>query len=224
MKRGARKTRRGHKRAPSVTRPGRLDYVTHKGSKFYDRDGHWEAYNRAGVYGRPYEKRATKERTVRGAPRATRKCAQRLTGAMGQLAKTKAELERIKAQNRLLVKAEANRIDLESELQMSREQIDGLEDQVADLQAKAAQAKAAQAKAAQAKAAQAKAAQAKAAQAKAAQAKAAQAKAAQAKAAQAKAAQAKAAQPKGALGRAASLARGAVDRLTKVFRGQGDRS
>lgn len=45
----------GHKRAPSKTRKGRLDYVTHKGSKFYNRDGHRQDENESGVAGKPYE-------------------------------------------------------------------------------------------------------------------------------------------------------------------------
>ena len=45
----------GHKHAPSKTRKGRQDYVTHKGSKFYNRDGHRQDKNEAGVVGKPYE-------------------------------------------------------------------------------------------------------------------------------------------------------------------------
>lgn len=33
-------TRRYRKGSPSKTRPGRKDFVTHKGSKYYDRAGH----------------------------------------------------------------------------------------------------------------------------------------------------------------------------------------
>jgi len=49
-----RKAKKGHKGAPSKTRPGRLDYVTHKGDKFYNRDGHRQDENAEGVKGRPY--------------------------------------------------------------------------------------------------------------------------------------------------------------------------
>ena len=45
----------GHKHAASKTRKGRQDYVTHKGSKFYNRDGHRQDKNEAGEAGRPYE-------------------------------------------------------------------------------------------------------------------------------------------------------------------------
>jgi len=38
-------TRRYRKGSPSKTRPGRKDFVTHKGSKYYDRAGH--RYTRA---------------------------------------------------------------------------------------------------------------------------------------------------------------------------------
>jgi len=37
-------TRRYRKGSPSKTRPGRKDFVTHKGSKFYDRAGHRYTY------------------------------------------------------------------------------------------------------------------------------------------------------------------------------------
>jgi len=49
----------GHKGAPSKTRPGRLDYVTHKGDKFYNRDGHRQDENAEGVKGRPYMGKAS---------------------------------------------------------------------------------------------------------------------------------------------------------------------
>lgn len=37
-------TRRYRKGSPSKTRPGHKDFVTHKGSKFYDRAGHRYTY------------------------------------------------------------------------------------------------------------------------------------------------------------------------------------
>ena len=49
----------GHKHAPSKTRPGRQDYVTHKGDKMYNRDDHRQDENEEGVKGKPYEGKAT---------------------------------------------------------------------------------------------------------------------------------------------------------------------
>lgn len=48
----------GHKHAPSKTRPGRQDYVTHKGDKMYNRDDHRQDENEEGVKGKPYEGKA----------------------------------------------------------------------------------------------------------------------------------------------------------------------
>jgi hypothetical protein len=48
----------GHKHAPSKTRPGRQDYVTHKGDKMYNRDDHRQDENEEGVEGKPYEGKA----------------------------------------------------------------------------------------------------------------------------------------------------------------------
>lgn len=45
----------GHKHAPSKTRPGRQDYVTHKGDKMYNRDDHRQDEDEEGVKGKPYE-------------------------------------------------------------------------------------------------------------------------------------------------------------------------
>jgi hypothetical protein len=50
----ASKPKPGHKGAPSKTRPGRKDFVTHKGDKFYNRDGHRQNFNADGVVGTPY--------------------------------------------------------------------------------------------------------------------------------------------------------------------------
>lgn len=44
----------GHKGAPSKTRPGHIDYRTHKGDKYYNRDGHRQSFNEDGVEGAPY--------------------------------------------------------------------------------------------------------------------------------------------------------------------------
>lgn len=48
----------GHKHAPSKTRPGRQDYVTHKGDKMYNRDDHRQDDNEEGVKGKPYAEKA----------------------------------------------------------------------------------------------------------------------------------------------------------------------
>ena len=50
------KPKKGHKGAPSVTRPGHEDFRTAKGFKYYHRDGHLEDYNEEGVKGRPYSR------------------------------------------------------------------------------------------------------------------------------------------------------------------------
>ena len=44
----------GHKGAPSKTRPGHIDFRTHKGDKYYNRKGHRQTYNRKGVVGTPF--------------------------------------------------------------------------------------------------------------------------------------------------------------------------
>lgn len=44
----------GHKGAPSKTRPGHVDFRTHKGDKYYNRDGHRQNYNRKGIVGTPF--------------------------------------------------------------------------------------------------------------------------------------------------------------------------
>ena len=41
---------------PSKTRKGRLDFVTHKGDKFFNRKGHRQSKNRKGTKKRPYKK------------------------------------------------------------------------------------------------------------------------------------------------------------------------
>jgi len=51
------------KRCASKTRPGRLDYVTHKGSKYYNRQGHRQTRNAKGVKGRPYMRRKTAKKS-----------------------------------------------------------------------------------------------------------------------------------------------------------------
>ena len=54
--------RPGHKRAPSKTRRGRLDYVTHKGSKYYNRRDHWQSENIQGAKGKPYVNARTQKK------------------------------------------------------------------------------------------------------------------------------------------------------------------
>lgn len=51
----------GHKGAPSKTRPGHLDFRTHKGDKYYNRDGHRQTTNRKGKKGKPYSGSKTKK-------------------------------------------------------------------------------------------------------------------------------------------------------------------
>lgn len=52
-KRGKTK-KRGHKGNPSVTRPGHIDFRTHKGNKFYNRKGKRQTVNVKGVKGKPF--------------------------------------------------------------------------------------------------------------------------------------------------------------------------
>lgn len=58
---------KGHKGAPSITRPGHKDFRTAKGFKYYHRDGHLEDYNEKGVKGKPYtkKKKTKKKRKTR---------------------------------------------------------------------------------------------------------------------------------------------------------------
>ena len=52
----------GHKGAPSKTRPGHIDFRTHKGDKYYNRDGHRQTSNRKGKKGKPYSGSKTKKK------------------------------------------------------------------------------------------------------------------------------------------------------------------
>lgn len=54
---------KGHKGAPSITRPGHKDFRTAKGFKYYHREGHLEDYNEKGVKGTPYIKKTRKKTT-----------------------------------------------------------------------------------------------------------------------------------------------------------------
>lgn len=64
----------GHKRAPSKTRRGRLDYVTHKGSKYYNRRDKWQSENIQGVKGSPYVNAKTRKKKPRRKSRTLSKC------------------------------------------------------------------------------------------------------------------------------------------------------
>ena len=55
--RKSKKVKPGHKGAPSKTRPGHIDFRTHKGDKYYNRDGHRQDKNIKGEKGKPYEHR-----------------------------------------------------------------------------------------------------------------------------------------------------------------------
>lgn len=64
FKQAAKNWNHGHpkKGSPSLTRKGKLDFVTHKGDKFYHRKGHLETRNRKGVKGKPYSRRKTQKK------------------------------------------------------------------------------------------------------------------------------------------------------------------
>ena len=66
---GTRKSKRrcAKKGCASKTRKGRLDYVTHKGDKYYNRRGHRQTRNAKGQKGRPYSRRKapTRKRSSR---------------------------------------------------------------------------------------------------------------------------------------------------------------
>lgn len=53
----------GHKGSKSITRPGKKNFVTHKGSKFYNRDGHYQVENEEGVVGTPYSTKKTRKKS-----------------------------------------------------------------------------------------------------------------------------------------------------------------
>jgi hypothetical protein len=61
------KKRCAKKGCASKTRKGRLDYVTHKGSKYYNRRGHRQTRNAKGVKGRPYSRRKASTRKRKSA-------------------------------------------------------------------------------------------------------------------------------------------------------------
>ena len=57
--------RRYRKGSRSKTRKGRKDFITHKGSKYYNRRSHRQTRNSKGRKGRPYRKRRTHKRGAR---------------------------------------------------------------------------------------------------------------------------------------------------------------
>lgn len=63
---------KGHKGAPSITRPGHKDFRTAKGFKYYHRDGHLEDYNEKGVKGTPYTKKKKKSRKKKSRKKKSR--------------------------------------------------------------------------------------------------------------------------------------------------------
>ena len=64
----------GHKGAPSKTRPGHIDYRTHKGDKYYNRDGHRQTFNEDGVEGRPYSHYNRHPKTAKDVLKMMDKC------------------------------------------------------------------------------------------------------------------------------------------------------
>lgn len=146
--------KKGHKGAPSITRPGHLDFVTHKGSKYYTRRGHRYRYNIEGVYGKPYQhtkkhKKAHKKQSrkaIRGMRRelgrgvASDACTARLAEVMTALGAANARLAQAQSENRRLSVANVQNLNLQGEIQSCRNQVASLERQVSDLQAQAAAA------------------------------------------------------------------------------------
>tara|TARA_Y100000996_G_scaffold16302_1_gene12316 strand:+ start:329 stop:862 length:534 start_codon:yes stop_codon:yes gene_type:complete len=67
------KPKKGHKGAPSITRPGHLDFRTHKGDKYYHRDNHLYDYNEEGVVGTPYMSTKKSKKSSKKTKTKTRK-------------------------------------------------------------------------------------------------------------------------------------------------------
>lgn len=156
--------KKGHKGAPSITRPGHLDFRTHKGNKYYNRRGHRERFNIDGVFGRPYQgtrkhnKRSRKtarginktargmHKTARGINRelgrgaASDACTARLAKVLTALGAANARLAQAQSENRRLSDASVQSMNLQGEIQSCRNQVASLEKQVSDLQAQAAAA------------------------------------------------------------------------------------
>lgn len=64
----------------SKTRPGRLDFVTHKGSKYYNRQGHRQTRNAKGVKGRPYMRRKSAKKGKKSSKRKSMSVFQQILG------------------------------------------------------------------------------------------------------------------------------------------------
>lgn len=64
----------GHKGAPSKTRPGHIDYRTHKGDKYYNRDGHRQTFNEDGIEGKPYSHYTRHPKTAKDVLKIMDKC------------------------------------------------------------------------------------------------------------------------------------------------------
>jgi hypothetical protein len=148
---GKKRVKKGHKGAPSITRPGHLDFRTHKGDKYYNRQGHRQRFNIEGVYGRPYQgtrkhKKGQKKRSRKAVRRelgrgaASDACTARLAEVMTALGAAKAQLAQAQSENRRLTAANVQSMNLQGEIQSCRNQVASLERQVSDLQAQAAAA------------------------------------------------------------------------------------
>ena len=157
MTQGGKKKKRvkkGHKGAPSITRPGHLDFRTHKGNKYYNRRGHRHRFNIDGVLGKPYQhtrkhRKGHKKRSrkaARGMRRglgrgaASDACTARLAEVMTALGAANARLAQAQSENRRLSAASVQSMNLQGEIQSCRNQVASLERQVSDLQAQAAAA------------------------------------------------------------------------------------
>lgn len=148
---GKKRVKKGHKGAPSITRPGHLDFRTHKGDKYYNRQGHRQRFNIEGVFGRPYQgtrkhKKGQKKRSRKvvrrelGRGAASDACTARLAEVMTALGAAKAQLAQAQSENRRLSAANVQSMNLQGEIQSCRNQVASLERQVSDLQAQAAAA------------------------------------------------------------------------------------
>ena len=148
---GKKRVKKGHKGAPSITRPGHLDFRTHKGDKYYNRQGHRQRFNIEGVFGRPYQgtrkhKKGQKKRSRKAVRRglgrgaASDACTARLAEVMTALGAAKAQLAQAQSENRRLSAASVQSMNLQGEIQSCRNQVASLERQVSDLQAQAAAA------------------------------------------------------------------------------------
>ena len=146
--------KKGHKGAMSITRPGHLDFVTHKGNKYYNRHGHRQRFNIDGVIGRPYQgtrkhrkdhkklsrKAASGMRRGLGRGSASDACTARLAEVMTALGAANARLAQAQSENQRLSAANVQSMNLQGEIQNCRDQVGSLERQVSDLQAQAATA------------------------------------------------------------------------------------